>query len=116
MAMSTRQLDRDIRRSLTSSLRRWNAYSANPMQRRSTKSVWRRYERKLPEGKYAIEPSRPRPSAEDRHLVYRLTFTPVETANQRPWPLGGYRVHDLGVYSSPEEAANAAATHYAELN
>lgn len=99
MTTSSRQLDRDIRRSLTRSLRRWNVYGRNPFGPSKAK---RRYDRMLPEGKYEIYPIS---SAEGKHLGYQLSF-----AEMRP-----YRFRMLGVYSSPEEAAIAAAEHYAEL-
>lgn len=101
MPTTARQLDRDIRRSLTRSLRRWTAFGGGP--RRPLHGV-RRYARKLPEGTYEI---RPISSREARHLGYQLSFSPAE---KLPY---GYRT--LAVYPSPEEAAIAAAEHYAEL-
>ena len=101
MATSARQLDRDIRSSLTRSLRRWTAFGGGP--RRPLKGV-RRYERKLPEGTYEI---RPISSREARHIGYQLSFAP---ADKLPYPYSA-----LGVYPSPEEAAIAAAAHYVEF-
>jgi hypothetical protein len=101
MPMTDRQLDRDIRRSLTRSLRRWIAFGGGPRRHPGAK---RTYERSLPEGSYKIYPIS---SREARHLGYQLSFAPTE---KLPY---GYRT--LGLYPSPEEAAFGAAEHYAEL-
>jgi hypothetical protein len=106
VAASARQLDRDIHSTLTRSLRRWSSYGGGPLGRK----VKRRYDRKLPEGTYEIAPVS---SREGRHLGYELRFTSTEPTP--PAWLRGWRGAFLGVYSSPEEAAIAAAEHYAEV-
>jgi len=60
--------------------------------------------RKVPEGAYKIYPVG---SQEVSHIGYELAFAPID---KLPY---GYRA--IGLYPSPEEAAVAAAEHYAEL-
>jgi hypothetical protein len=100
---TAKQLDHEIARAIVPGIRKWNM-TAGGLSAAEGKHG---YGFVVPQGTYHIWPFT---TKHGRHAGYRLRF--AATGGQ---PRGGHSGlwHDLGTFSSPQQAATAARKHYA---
>lgn len=98
--------ERNLREIFTRSLRHWSRYGGGSRRQPKGRPT---YARDLPEGTYKIEPVNSWSGWDGSG--YLLTFSATGKKPRGSHPSNYYL---LGMHASPEEAALAAAKHYAE--